>query len=64
MKETMDTVALATQDVVNTIEHYQSKVSMLETTVTVAIIALIVVLFLAIKWGMTIRNAKKNGVQF
>ena len=64
MKEQIiDTVALATKDVMLTIGHYQDKIATLETVVTVAIVAFAAVSFLAVKWGMTIRNAKKNGIE-
>lgn len=63
MKEQIfDTVALATQDVVATIGHYQDKVATLETVVTVAFVAFAAAAFLAVKWGMAVHNAKKNGV--
>lgn len=64
MKEQIiDSVALATKDVVEVIGHYQDKIATLETVVTVAIVAFAAVTFLAVKWGMTIRNAKKNGIE-
>lgn len=63
MKEQIiDTVALATQDVVATIGHYQDKIDTLETAVTVAIVAFAAVTFLAVRWGMKVYNAKKNGI--
>ncbi len=63
MKEQIiDTVALATKDVMLTIGHYQDKIATLETVVTVAIVAFAAVTFLAVRWGMKIHNYKKNGL--
>ena len=63
MKEQIiDTVALATEDVVATIGHYQDKIDTLETVVTVAIAAFAAVTLLAVRWGMKVYNAKKNGI--
>ena len=63
MKEQIiDTVALATEDVVATIGHYQDKIDTLETVVTVAIVAFAAVTLLAVRWGMKVYNAKKNGI--
>ena len=64
MKEQIiDTVALATQDVVDVIGHYQDKIDTLETVVTVAIVAFAAVTFLAVRWGMKVYNYKKNGIE-
>ena len=64
MKEQIvDTVALATQDVVEVIGHYQDKIDTLETVVTVAIVAFAAVTFLAVRWGMKVYNYKKNGIE-
>lgn len=63
MKEQIiDTVALATKDVVEVIGHYQDKIDTLETVVTVAVVAFAAVTFLAVRWGMKVYNAKKNGL--
>lgn len=63
MKEQIiDSVALATKDVVEVIGHYQDKIATLETVVTVAIVAFAAVSFLAVRWGMKIHNYKKNGL--
>lgn len=63
MKEQIfDTVALATQDVVATIGHYQDRVATLETVVTVAFVAFAAATFMAVKWGMAVHNAKKSEV--
>lgn len=64
MKEQIiDSVALATKEVVEVIGHYQDKIETLETVVTVAIVAFAAATFLAVRWGMKIYNAKKNGIE-
>ena len=64
MKEQIvDTVALATQDVVEVIGHYQDKIDTLETVVTVAVVAFAAVTLLAVRWGMKVYNYKKNGIE-
>ena len=64
MKEQIiDSVALATKEVVEVIGHYQDKIETLETVVTVAIMAFAAVSFLAVRWGMKVYNAKKNGIE-
>ena len=64
MKEQIvDTVALATQDVVDTIGVYLDKIDTLETVVTVAVVAFAAVTFLAVRWGMKVYNYKKNGIE-
>lgn len=63
MKEQiLDTVALATQDITATVAHYQDKIDTLETAVTFVVLAFAAVTFLAVRWGMKVYNAKKNGV--
>ncbi len=63
MKEQIiDTVALATQDVVDTIGVYLDKIDTLETVATVAIVAFAAVTFLAVRWGMKVYNARKEGI--
>lgn len=63
MKEEMiDTVALATRDVAAAIGHCQDKIDTLETAVTLAVVALAVVTFLAVRWGIKVYNARKNGI--
>lgn len=57
MKEQIiDTVALATKDVVEVIGHYQDKIDTLETVVTIAVVAFAAVTFLAVRWGMKVYN--------
>ena len=63
MKEQIiDTVALATQDVVNTIGHYQDKIASRDFAIGILIVALAAVTFLAVRWGMKVYNYKKNGL--
>lgn len=63
MKEQiLDTVTLAAQDITATIAHYQDKIDTLETVVTVAVLAFAAVTFLAVRWGMKVYNARRNGV--
>lgn len=61
-EQIIDSVALATQDVVNTIGHYQSQINTLETVVTMVFVAFAAVAFLAVRWGMKVYNAKKNNI--
>lgn len=64
MKEQLlDTVALATQDVVDTIGVYLDKIDTLEMVVTVAVVAFAAVTLLAVRWGMKVYNYKKNGIE-
>lgn len=63
MKEQIfDTVALATQDAAATIDHCLETIYTLETVVTFAVLAFAAVTFLAVRWGMKVYNAKKDGV--
>ena len=64
MKEQIiDTVALATKDVVEVIGHYQDKIDTLETVVTVESVLLGAAVFVATWLGMKIHNYKKNGIE-
>lgn len=63
MKEQMiDTVTLATQDITAAVAHYQDKIDALETAVTFVVLAFAAAAFLAVRWGMKVYNAQKNGV--
>lgn len=64
MKEQLlDTVALATQDVVDAVGVYLDKIETLETVVTIESV-LLGVAVIAVTWlGMKIYNYKKNGVE-
>lgn len=63
MKEQIfDTVALATQDVVATIGHYQDTIASRDFAIGILIVALASVTFLAVRWGMKVYNARKEGV--
>lgn len=63
MKEQiLDTVALTTQDITATVAHYQDKIDTLETAVTFVVLAFAAATFLAVRWGMKVYNAKKNGI--
>lgn len=63
MKEQIiDTVALATQDVVDTIGVYLDKIDTLETVVTVESVLLGAAVIVATWLGMKIHNYKKNGL--
>ena len=64
MKEQIiDTVALATQDVVATIGHYQDTIASRDFAIGILIVALASVTFLAVRWGMKVYNYKKNGIE-
>lgn len=63
MKEQiLDTVALAAHDITATVAHYQDKIDTLETAVTFVVLAFAAATFLAVRWGMKVYNAKKNGI--
>lgn len=63
MKEQIiDTVTLAAKDVVAAIGHYQDRIDTLETAGVFAMLAFAAATFLAVRWGMKVYNARKNGV--
>ena len=64
MKEQIiDTVALATKDVVEVIGHYQDTIASRDFAIGILIVALASVTLLAVRWGMKVYNAKKNGIE-
>ena len=64
MKEQIiDTVALATKDVVEVIGHYQDTIASRDFAIGILIVALASVTFLAVRWCMKVYNAKKNGIE-
>lgn len=56
-----DSVMLSTSEVTNTVTHYVDKIHMLETFITVESVVVCVLAFLAIKWGMALKNKKTYG---
>lgn len=63
MKEKIvDSVLLATKDVVEAVGSKSSAIAARDTAITVLIIVLAAVTFFAVRWGMKVYNAKKNGV--